>query len=858
MKIPGLIRRMTLRKRLTVLILLSVFLVMSLGGLIRIGAVTDNIRSSMAQKIEMTLELAAGSLVEPLWSYNDNALKAICDTFFKDREIVQIVVSASNGAVLYERRLQLSEYDPEKLIIVERSVFKQNALIGKVSVGITTYYREVELTKEILYTGGSIVLICCILWMLIMFVSRMVTKPVYELIAGTETIAEGDFSKRLPSESEDEIGRLAGKFNLMAEKLQEMMRELREQNKMLVHTSEVLSQSEERFRTVVTSTPIIIYALDNEGVFTLSEGLGLKKLGLEPGQVVGLSVYEVYRDYPDILESIRKAFAGEAEFFEHSVGGTYFDNRMVPLYDEAQKLKGLIGVALDITERVHAEEKLQRSHENLTATHEELRANEEELRGAYSKIVAANTELTDGNEMIKEIFNAANDIIVVIDAENGKFLTFNRRASELLGYTREELEQYGLSAVLAPEEMAEGMSSVRRTVTEGPQAYERKLFDRYGRVLYFEIRTSPVTIHGKNYSLAVLRDNTARRQMEEHVEFLLACDPMTGAFNRAHFETEMLKVQTGLYQSVGVFVCDVDGLKMINDTLGHRQGDILLKRVATLLQEGVREPDLVARIGGDEFAVILFGATAAKMEAMDDYYQKQVEQYNAENPQLPLSLSFGRAIDTNVSNIEKVFKEADNNMYRQKMHQQQSVRGSIVQMMMKALEARDHITEGHADRLGELMEKMGKKMGFAQADLSDLRLFANFHDIGKVGIPDSILKKPGKLTLDEMAIMRQHCEIGFRIAKASPDLSPIADWILKHQEHWNGKGYPLGISGEDIPVACRIIAIVDAYDAMTNDRPYRKAIGHEAAIAEIRRFAGTQFDPNLAQCFFELAESGLD
>jgi len=121
-----------------------------------------------------------------------------------------------------------------------------------------------------------------------------------------------------------------------------------------------------------------------------------------------------------------------------------------------------------------------------------------------------------------------------------------------------------------------------------------------------------------------------------------------------------------------------------------------------------------------------------------------------------------------------------------------------------------------------------------------------------VGIPDEILFKPGRLTADEFEIMKRHCEIGYRIAQSSSDLAPIADWILKHQEWWNGQGYPLGIKGEEIPLPCRILAIVDAYDAMTNDRPYREAMHHEAAIAELDRCAGTQFDPSLVGLFKQL------
>ena len=165
------------------------------------------------------------------------------------------------------------------------------------------------------------------------------------------------------------------------------------------------------------------------------------------------------------------------------------------------------------------------------------------------------------------------------------------------------------------------------------------------------------------------------------------------------------------------------------------------------------------------------------------------------------------------------------------------------------LGARDFITEGHGDRMQELSGRMAEAMGMSRNEIEAMRLFAQFHDIGKVGIPDRILFNHGRLTEEEKREMKRHAEIGYRIAMSSPELSHISDWILNHHEWWDGNGYPFQLKGEDIPLQSRILSIVDAYDAMTNNRPYRNSLSKEEALMEIIRFKGTQFDPALVDTF---------
>ncbi len=351
-------------------------------------------------------------------------------------------------------------------------------------------------------------------------------------------------------------------------------------------------------------------------------------------------------------------------------------------------------------------------------------------------------------------------------------------------------------------------------------------------------------------------DITERKEAEERLKYLSLHDPLTGLYNRIYFEEGLRRVKDGKFGPVGIIVCDLDGLKFVNDTLGHDTGDTLLEVTACVIGKSFRKEDIVARIGGDEFAVLLPHSSEKSVAVACKRLRNNIAGYNAANPELPLSISVGFAVSSEASeNIDELFREADNKMYREKLHRNKSARGAIVQTLMKALEARDYITEGHADRLKDLVAKLARSARLPDSQIADMSLLAQFHDIGKVGVSDSILFKPGALTPEEYAEMQRHCEIGYRIAITAPDLAPIADWILKHHEWWNGCGYPLGLLGlkeEEIPLECRILAICDAYDALTNNRPYRKGKSHRKSIAEIKRCSGTQFDPNLVSKFINL------
>ena len=358
------------------------------------------------------------------------------------------------------------------------------------------------------------------------------------------------------------------------------------------------------------------------------------------------------------------------------------------------------------------------------------------------------------------------------------------------------------------------------------------------------------------YLNGFINDITERRDMEERLKDLSINDSLTGLYNRNFFEEEMRRLSDSRSLPMGLIVCDINGLKLINDTKGHEEGDDLLRACSEILCASFRQSDIIARIGGDEFVVLLPKCSLKEVQDGCVRIREGIASYQEKQPEKGLSVSLGYSVmDTSPVDADLLFKRADDAMYKEKLQQSHSSRSETVQALIKTMEARDYITEGHAGRMHSYAQELGKAVGLSEERLNDLQLLARFHDLGKVGIPDSILHKPGPLTDAEFEEMKRHCEIGHRIALSLNDLAPVADFILKHHEHWDGRGYPLGLTGEEIPLECRILGIVDAYDAMTSERPYKSARPPEDAIQELVHCAGSQFDPRLVDVFVSLLET---
>ena len=458
----------------------------------------------------------------------------------------------------------------------------------------------------------------------------------------------------------------------------------------------------------------------------------------------------------------------------------------------------------------------------------------------------------------EQLFGNSPESIAIIDQDD-RVVRVNHCFTRMFGYSLEEANGRYINDLVVPEELREEGIAVSNAVLSNNVIEQETLRMRKdGRRLEVFVIGYPIVVLGKMVGgYVIYRDISERKEAERQLTYASTHDLLTGVFNRGYFEQEMHRLESGDYRQAGVIITDIDGLKLVNDTLGHAVGDGMLQLAARIIRASVPDNAVICRIGGDEFAVLLQEIDEAGLQEIGNRIKAAVAAENEVNKEFALSMSVGYAVRRpGRLGMDDAYREADSCMYREKLHRSSSARSALVKTLTEALHARDFITEGHADRLQELVEKLARAVGISERRIGDLRLLAQFHDIGKVGIPDNILFKPGRLTDAEMMVMRRHSEIGYRIAVASPDFHHIADWILKHHEWWDGGGYPLGLKGEEIPIECRILLIADAFDAMTQDRPYRRAVSTEKALKEIAACKERMFDPYLAERFIALFEDG--
>ena len=378
-------------------------------------------------------------------------------------------------------------------------------------------------------------------------------------------------------------------------------------------------------------------------------------------------------------------------------------------------------------------------------------------------------------------------------------------------------------------------------------------------------------------ALAELAGESVRRaRLVRNLQRLSGTDSLTGLANHRQIHEILAREQARAERyelSFNVVMLDIDGFKLLNDTYGHPCGDTALRHIASILVANARASDVVGRYGGDEFMLILSETDSLEAHLVVENMRAAIAERPFLTPtgeQIPIHASFGIASFPQDSHgVNELVVAADSNLYVSKRRGGNAITGpghadasdgceknsfGILESMVTAVDSKDKYTRRHSEQVTELALLLGSAMGLSDASLRVLRAAGLLHDVGKIGIPDRILRKPGPLTAAEWAIVKGHPAMGETLIRTVPDLAEIQALVACHHESFDGTGYPRGLAGVEIPLLARILTVADSYSAMITDRPYRKALTRETAISELKKGAGSHFDPGMVTTFVQCLE----
>ncbi len=465
----------------------------------------------------------------------------------------------------------------------------------------------------------------------------------------------------------------------------------------------------------------------------------------------------------------------------------------------------------------------------------------------------------ESEERFKGAFEGAPIGMVLFSFDHetpNEVLQVNRAMCEITGRTREELHSSAFRNVVHREDAAAGVEAIRGLARgeEEHAQFDMRYIHADGRTVW--VSASVSLIRGESgepgYAIAQVQDITERKRAAEELTHQALHDPLTGLRNRrslvADLERGIAKATSTRPLLLALF--DLDGFKTYNDTFGHPAGDALLMRLARRLETVLGDEATAYRVGGDEFCVLSTAEDPHPLPLL------AAEALAEQGEGFAVTASHGSVLlPAEASTATEALREADRRMYARKNSDSRSSAGrQSADVLLRILSERSPALGVHLDEVTALCDAIAQRMNMPEADRSPLLQAASLHDVGKAAVPDEILNKPGPLNDEEWAFMRRHTLIGERILSAAPALSRAAKLVRWSHERFDGDGYPDKLAGNAIPLASRIIAVCDAYDAMVSDRPYKDRTRAQDARAELRRCAGKQFDPDVVEVFCAVLE----
>ena len=657
-------------------------------------------------------------------------------------------------------------------------------------------------------------------------------KPVNELVDISSEYAKGNFSNRMVLTGKDEFSKLASAFNSMADNINGILGGLEhtvyERTKHLELVNEQLKESEQRFKILHNASFGGIALHDHGLILDCNQGLS-DVTGFTMDELVGMDgmllIAPDYREF--VMDKITSGYEKPYEVY-----GIRKNKEVYPLQLEAKNIpyegrQVRVVEFRDITDRKQLEMDIIKEKESLAFT-------------------------------LKSI----GDAVIATDAKG--FITgINPIACKLTGWSESEAidkpfgDVFNITFEDDNQIIEDPIKKALLTNSTVELADHTVLISKDKTEYYIEDTAAPIkNAKGENIGVVlVFRDVTEKKKTERELKHISEHDYLTDLHNRRFYYEKINYYHEQKFLPLGLMMMDVNGLKIINDAFGHHAGDKALILIGNFLKETFEEKDIVSRIGGDEFTVILPNTSKNALETYKDKLIAGVKNKDINNVELSLSIGY-ELIENMNQEIDEAQKIAENQMYAHKSISGASIRSRAINAILATLTDKYDTEKKHSIEVSRLCKQIGVELGLKEDKLKELELAGLFHDIGKISIPDNILNKPGKLTDEEFEVIKAHTQVGYQILRAADEFSDLAVHALHHHERWDGKGYPIGLKNEDIPLFSRIICIVDAYEAMTSDRPYRNKMRKDYAISELNRYAGTQFDPKIAKVFVEKVLKG--
>lgn len=571
------------------------------------------------------------------------------------------------------------------------------------------------------------------------------------------------------------------------------------------------------FRLLVDAVPQSIWIKDKDLRFIYTNKKYIDINNIKKGNIIGLCEEDLYRkEIADKSnEMCSKALNSMSTVKEkrYTNEGIKVDSTVFPLTDDNGELEGIAGIDIPI---ISKEESI--TEIILDSLQAGIFYKDRELGYLYTN-KKFDDLLSKDKESIIENKNPLNESIC--ESKN-KFIQEDKKVFE-----------------------------TKKTVKK-----EEKIELGNGENLYTEIIKTPVLNDNNEVSgiIGLLLDITDRKKIEKKLKYLSYTDILTKVYNRTCFEEKAKKIFKEENLPMGIIMGDTNGLKIVNDTLGHEEGDELLKLTTKVLKDVCKGNELIFRIGGDEFAIIIPKAKENECETLIKNIIDSCNNYKHDLIKISIALGYSVTYDLDKS-IYDTLKEAEDMVYRKKLLEKNSFNSSVISSLQATLQEKSLETKAHTERVVENSIKIGERLSLPLSVMDELILVAKLHDIGKIGINESILLKLDNLTEEEFGIIKSHTEKGYRIIKAANHLESVAKGVLTHHERWDGNGYPLKLKEDKIPLIARIVSVADAYDVMTTNRVYKNALSKDEAIRELKKNSGKQFDPNIVKVFIECLES---